>query len=61
MNQVKNAQNPQAMLMQILQKNPNTTNLVNLLRNNGNLESIARQMAQASNIDIDSLISQLQG
>ena len=35
--------------------------IANMLRNNGSLESIARQMAQAQNIDINQLINQLQG
>jgi len=61
MQQVKNAQNPQAMLAQLLQNNPNVPAIANMLRNNGSLESIARQMAQAQNIDINQLINQLQG
>ena len=59
MAQVKNAANPQAVLAQALQNNPNTSNIYSLLQNNGNLESIAKQMAQSKGIDINQLISQL--
>lgn len=61
MQQVKNAQNPQAMLAQMLQNNPNTSMIANMLSNNGNLEEVARQMAQARGIDINQLIKQLGG
>ena len=61
MNQIKNAQNPQAMLAQALQNNPNTTTIATMLKDNNNLENIAKQMAQAKGIDIMQLISQLQG
>lgn len=56
---VKNAQNPEAMLAQIIQNNPNSAALANMLKQNGSLESIARQMAQANNIDIMELIQSL--
>lgn len=45
MTQVKGAQNPEAMLAQMLQNNPNTAAIANMLKSNGNLESVARQMA----------------
>ena len=61
MAQVKNAANPQAVLAQALQNNPNTSNIYSLLQNNGNLESIAKQMARASKIDINQLINNLTG
>ena len=41
------------MLAQLLQNNPNTTMLASMLKNGGNLESIARQMAQINGIDIN--------
>ncbi len=59
MAQVKNAPNPQALLAQILQNNPNTSSIYTLLQSNGNLEQVARQMAQMGKIDINQLISQL--
>ena len=56
MQQMRNASNPQAFLASIIQTNPA---LAEILRSNGNLESIARSMAKAKQIDIDDLISQL--
>ena len=61
MQQVKNAQDPQAMLAQLLQTNPNTSFIANMLKSNGNLEVLARQMAYNKNIDIMDLIHQLSG
>ena len=49
------------MLAQILQNNPNTSMIANMLSSNGNLENIAKQMAQARGIDINQLIKQLSG
>ena len=59
MQQVKNAQNPQAQLAQILQNNPSTAAIANMVNNGGNLEQMARQMAAAQGINIDQLIKQL--
>ena len=61
MRMVQTAQNPQAALAQILQNNPNTAAISGMLKNGGNLESIARQMAATKGIDINQLISQLGG
>lgn len=61
MAQVKNAQDPQAMLAQLLQNNPNTAAISSMLKGGGSLESIARQMAQQRGVDINQLIKQLQG
>ena len=61
MQQVKNAQDPQAMLAQLLQNNPNTAFIANMLKSNGSLEVLARQMAYNKNIDIGNLIHQLSG
>ena len=41
------------MLTQILQNNPNTAMISNMLRNGGSLEGIAREMAKARNVDIN--------
>lgn len=59
MQQVKNAQNPQAQLAQILQNNPNTAAIANMVNNGGNLEQMARQMAAAQGVDINQLIQNL--
>ena len=61
MQQVKNAQNPQAMLAQILQNNPSTPFISNLLKNGQNLEGIARSLAQAKGEDINDIIRRLSG
>ena len=61
MAQVKNAPNQQAMLAQLLQNNPNTAAISNMIRNGNSLEGIARQMAQACGADINDIISRLQG
>ena len=60
MRQIKNSQNPQMALAQMLQNNPNSGYIASLLRNNGNLEGIARQMAQSYGIDFNQLIQSLQ-
>ena len=60
MQQVKNAPNQQAMMVQLLQSNPQISNLAAMLKNNS-IEDIARKMAQTQGIDIEKLISQLQG
>ena len=59
MAQLKGASNPQAMLVQMLQNNPNTAAISSMLQNGGSLEGIARQMAAQRGIDINSLINQL--
>ena len=61
MAQVKNAPNQQAMLAQILQNNPNTAAISQMLHSGNSLEIIARQMAQACGADINDNISRLQG
>ena len=45
----------------MLQTNPNTATIANMMKGGNNLETIARQMAAASNIDINWLIKQLSG
>lgn len=45
----------------MLQNNPNTAAISSMLKNGGNLENIARQMAATKGIDINQLISQLGG
>ena len=62
MQQIKNSQNPQAMLASMLQSNPNTAAIANMLHGNGgNLEQIAKSMAQAGGFDINEIIQQLGG
>lgn len=59
MNQVKLAKNPQAMLAQIIQNNPNSATIANMLKTNS-LEEIARGLAAQQGVDINQLIKQLQ-
>jgi len=49
------------MLAQMLQSNPNTAAIANMLKGGSSLENTARQMAAASGIDIEQLIKQLGG
>ena len=61
MRQVKNAQDPQAVLAQIIENNPNSAFIANALHNGGSLEGIARSIAQTKGIDINQLLHQLTG
>lgn len=61
MEQVKNAPNQEAMLAQILQNNPNTSMIANMLKSNGNLEGLAQQIAQAKGYDLNEVVRKLQG
>ena len=61
MQQIQGASNPEAMLAQILQNNANTPMISSMLRNGQSLESIARSLAQAQNVDINEVIRKLQG
>ena len=58
---VKNAPNPEAMLAQMLAGNPFTSTIASMLKNNGSLEALAKQMAQNNAIDINQLVQSLQG
>ena len=58
---VKGAKNPQVGLTQLLQNNPNTAAISQMLRGGNDLESIARQMAQQRGIEIDEVINQIGG
>lgn len=61
MNMIKNAPNQQAALAQMLQNDPRTGAIANMLKGNGSLEAIARQMAQEKGYDINQIIQGLQG
>ena len=62
MQQIKMAQDPQAALAQMLQNDPNSGAIANLLhQNNGSLEQIARLMAQSGGFDINKIIQGLSG
>lgn len=59
MQQVRGSQNPQEVLAQILQNNPNTGMISQMLSSGNSLENIARQMAQARGVDINDLVNKL--
>lgn len=62
MQQLKTAANPQQALMGMIQQNPQFAQIAQMMKNNpSGLEGLAKQMAQANNIDINNLIRQLGG
>ena len=61
MQQFKNSTDKQAILAQILQNNPNATMIINVLKNNGSLESLAYQIAQQKGYDINDVLKRLGG
>lgn len=61
MNQIQSSKNPQLALQNMLMQNPNLNLINNLLHlNNGNLQQTAQFIAQQRNIDLNSLIQELQ-
>ena len=61
MQQMQTLQNPEAIIMNVLQQNPQLGFLSGMLRNGNSLEGIANQIAQAKGYDINQVINQLQG
>ena len=61
MEQFKNVENKEAVIMQLLQQNPQLGGIANLLRNGQSLESIAKSMAQMGGYDINEIIKGLSG
>ena len=59
MQAVKTAENPQLALANMLNNNPNTAYISQMLRNGNNLEGIARMIAQQKGVDINDVIRQL--
>lgn len=57
--QFKSMSNPQAMVQQMLQKNPQVNSLLQAA--NGNYEKAFRDLAQKMNVDADEFIKELQG
>lgn len=60
MSYLKGTKNKEEALASFLQTNPATGQIAQMLRNSGSLEAVAKQMAQAKNIDLNELINQLQ-
>ena len=61
MNQMRSMPNNEAVVMNLLQNNPQLGALSNMLRNGSSLEGIAKSMAQVNGYDINQIINQLQG
>ena len=59
MQQFQTAQNPQQMMMNILQNNPQFAQIASIAARNGNLEQVARQLAQQKGVDINDIINRL--
>lgn len=59
MQAIKTAENPQLALANMLNNNPNTAYISQMLRSGNNLEGIARALAQQKGIDINDVIRQL--
>ena len=59
MQAIKTAENPQLALANILNNNPNSAYISQMLRNGNSLEGIARMMAQQKGVDINEVIRQL--
>ena len=60
MQQLKTAANPQQTLMGMIQQNPQFAQIAQMMKNNpSGLEGLAKQMAQANNIDLNQLLKQL--
>ena len=61
MNQIQSSKNPQLALQNMLMQNPNLNLINNLLHlNKGNLQQTVQFIAQQRNIDLNSLIQELQ-
>ena len=61
MYQVKNSQNPQMILQNIIMQNPSMQNVLNLMRlNNASPQQIAQLLAQQKGVDLNNLIMELQ-
>ena len=61
MQQLKNASNPQQVLMSMIQENPQFAQITQMMKSAGGLEPLARQMAQQKGINLDNLIQELIG
>ena len=60
MNMVQTASNPQAMLNQMLQNNPQYKQIINAINaNGGNLQKAFYQMAKEKGVDPNTILNQL--
>lgn len=58
-NMLKNSNNPNQLLDNMLRQNPQMAQTINLIRNNGNYEQIFRNMCKERNINPDDFIRQI--
>ena len=59
MNMMKGASNPQAMLMQMAQRNPQLSSIMQFCKSGGNPEALFRQRAQQMGLNPDDIINAL--
>ena len=60
LNLVRGAQNPQAMLQQMIQRNPQLQTVMNYInQNGGDARTAFYKMAEEKGVDPDSILSQL--
>ena len=58
---LKNSNNPQALMNQMLQQNPQLAPTINLIKANGNYEQVFRSMCKERGINADDFIKQMNG
>ena len=58
-NLLRNSNNPNQLIEQMIAKNPQLSPTLNLIRSNGNYEQIFRDMCRERGIDADDFIRQM--
>lgn len=58
-NMLRNSNNPNQLLDQMIAQNPQMAQAVNLIKNNGNYEQVFRSMCKERGINADDFIRQL--
>jgi hypothetical protein len=58
-NMLRCSNNPNQLLDQLVSKNPQMAQAVNLIKNNGNYEQVFRSMCQEKGINADEFIKQM--
>lgn len=58
-NMLRCSNNPNQLLDQLISRNPQMAQAVNLIKNNGNYEQIFRSMCQEKGINADEFIKQM--
>ena len=60
-NMLKNSNNPNQLMDQLLARNPQMAQSINLIKKNGNYEQIFRSMCKERGIDADEFVKQITG